>query len=46
MGNAAITLKAGTKGYRMRGLSAHAVNFARGVLIGAIAVMSLWLLFG
>jgi hypothetical protein len=30
----------------MRGLSSHAVDFAKGVLIGAIAVVSLWLLFG
>jgi hypothetical protein len=46
MGDAAITQGAGTRAYRLRGVSPHAVNFAKGVLIGAIVVMSLWLLFG
>jgi hypothetical protein len=46
MGNAAITYKAGTRRYWTRGVSLHAVNFAKGVLIGGIVVMSLWLLFG
>jgi hypothetical protein len=36
----------GTKDYRVRGVSPHAVNFAKGVLIGGIVVMSLWLLLG
>ena len=46
MGGAAITHKSGTKGYWVRGVSPHVVNFAKGVLIGGIVVMSLWLVFG
>lgn len=46
MSDAAITHKTGTGNYRTRGVSPHAVHFAKGVLIGVIVVMSLWLLFG
>jgi hypothetical protein len=46
MGDAAITHKAGTRSYRTRGSSPHAVNFAKGVLIGGIVLISLWLLLG
>jgi hypothetical protein len=46
MSDAAIAHKAGTRNYRTRGVSPHAVDFAKGVLIGGIVVMSLWLLFG
>ena len=42
----AITHKVGTRDYRTRGVSPHAVNFAKGVLIGAMVVMSPWLLLG
>jgi hypothetical protein len=45
MGDAAITHRGGTKDW-MRGVSPHVVNFAKGVLIGAIVMMSLWLVFG
>ena len=44
MGDAAITYKDGTKDW-VRGVSPHAVNFAKGMLIGGIVVM-LWLVFG
>jgi hypothetical protein len=46
MVDAAITYKAGTRGARTRGVSPHAVNFAKGVLIGGIVLMALWLLLG
>jgi hypothetical protein len=42
----AATHKAETRGYQTRGVSPHAVNFAKGVLIGGIVVMSFWLLLG
>jgi hypothetical protein len=46
MGDGAITHKARTRGCRTRGLSPHLVDFAKGVLIGGIVLMSLWLLLG
>jgi hypothetical protein len=45
MGYAAITHRGGTKDW-VRGVSPHVVNFAKGVLIGGVVVMSLWLVFG
>jgi hypothetical protein len=41
---AATTYKAGWMGYRMRGTLQHGVNFAKGVLIGGIVVLLVWLL--
>jgi hypothetical protein len=32
--------------YRASGVSGHAVNFARGVLIGGIIVLFVWLMIG
>ena len=46
MGEVAIAHKSGTNGSWVRGVSPHAVNFAKGVLIGGILLMSLWLVFG
>ena len=46
MGDAAITCKGGTRDYWVRGASPHVVNFAKGVLIGGIVVISFWLLLG
>jgi hypothetical protein len=45
MGGAARTHKGGTKDW-VRGMSPRVVNFAKGVLIGGIVVMSVWLVFG
>jgi hypothetical protein len=42
----AATHKAEATGCQTRGVSPHAVDFAKGVLIGGIVVMSLWLLLG
>ena len=46
MSDAATPNRAETRGYQTRGVSPHAVNFAKGVLIGGIVVMSLWLVLG
>jgi hypothetical protein len=44
--DAAQTYKALTRHWRARGPMKHIVNFAKGVLIGAIMVISAWLLLG
>jgi hypothetical protein len=45
MGDMAITHKGGTKGYWVRGVSPDVLNFAKGVLIGGMVLISLWLVF-
>jgi hypothetical protein len=39
-------VKALMRRYRASGVSEHAVNFARGVLIGGIIVLFVWLIVG
>jgi hypothetical protein len=46
VGDAAKTHEVVARDYRARGVIRHAVNVAKGVLIGAIVVIALWLVLG